>query len=125
MASASEKFSSGGQKDSDEWRICRDRVMLYVRGLDLPPGKALGLAAESIEASSTPSPADVMDILEQLLEQHGLTPDLLDGKGRRISSFPPLNRSVMVAEEMDRVPWKKAFVRFLRRWRRELIGQER
>lgn len=85
-----------------------------------PPG-GLALAARSLEEAPS-SPEGAMDALERLLREEGFSPDLLDRGGRRISSFPPLNRTVMVAEEMDRLPWRTSLVRFLRRWRRELFG---
>jgi hypothetical protein len=102
-------------------RAARDRVLLYIKGLDLPPAEGLSLAARSLEEAPL-SPAGAMDALERLLREEGFSPDILDRGGRRISSFPPLNRTVMVAEEMDRLPWRTSFVRFLRRWRRELFG---
>ncbi|MDD2453901.1 MAG: hypothetical protein PHS90_08435 [Synergistaceae bacterium] len=103
-------------------RAARDRVMLYIRGLDLPPSKGLRLAARSMEEEPS-SPGEAMDALELLLDKEGLLPGLPGERGQNIPSFPPLNRSVMVAEEMDRVPWRTSFFRFLRRWRRELFGR--
>jgi len=105
-------------------RVARDRVMLYIRGLDLPPAKGLRLAAGSLEEAPS-SPEEAMDALEMLLSEERLLPGLPGERGQNIPSFPPLNRSVMVAEEMDRIPWRTSFFRFLRRWRRELFGREK
>ena len=116
----------------DAWRTSRDRVLLYLRGLDLPPFEDLDLAAASLRACGTreetaaegpgsPSPAEAMESLFALLEEQ--RPKGLLGR-RRIPSCPSLNRGVMVAEPMDRVPWKTAFVRWMRRWRRELFAKE-
>ncbi len=102
-------------------RAARDRVLLYIKGLDLPPDRGLFIAARSLEEAPA-SPEGAMDALERLLREEGFSPDLVDRGGRRISSFPPLNRTVMVAEEMDRLPWRTSLVRFLRRWGRELFG---
>jgi len=102
-------------------RAARDRVLLYVKGLDLPPVLGLSLAARSLEEAPS-SPEGAMDALERLLREEGFSPDIMDRGGRRISSFPPLNRAVMVAEEMDRLPWRTSLLRFLRRWSRELFG---
>ncbi|MBP6333130.1 MAG: hypothetical protein KA342_06745 [Aminivibrio sp.] len=104
-----------------EQRAAGDRVLLYVRGLGIQPARGLSLAARSLEESPA-SPEGAMDALERLLQEEGFSPDLLDRGGHRISSFPPMNRTVMVAEEMDRLPWRTSLVRFLRRWRRELFG---
>jgi hypothetical protein len=60
--------------------------------------------------------------LRELLAENGLDRGILDEEGRHISSMPSLNRGVMVAEPLDRVPWKSALGRFLRRWRRNLFG---
>ncbi len=114
------------------WRTSRDRVLLYLRGLDLPPFEDLDLAAASLRAcgareeptedgGNSHVPAEAMESLFNLLEAH--RPEGLLGT-RRIPSCPPLNRGVMVAEPMDRVPWKTAFVRWMRRWRRELFARE-
>lgn len=116
----------------DAWRTSRDRVLLYLRGLDLPPFEDLDLAAASLRACGTreesaaeepgsPSPAEAMEALFALLEEQ--RPEGMLGV-RRIPSCPPLNRGVMVAEPMDRVPWKTAFIRWMRRWRRELFAKE-
>ena len=114
------------------WRTSRDRVLLYLRGLDLPPFEDLDLAAASLRACGaceepaaeglgSPSPVEAMESLFNLLEEQ--RPEGLLGM-RRIPSCPSLNRGVMVAEPMDRVPWKTAFVRWMRRWRRELFARE-
>lgn len=115
------------------WRASRDRVLLYLRGLDLPPFEDLDLAAASLRACGTreesaaegpgsPSPSEAMESLFALLEERRLE-ELLGM--RRIHSCPSLNRGVMVAEPMDRVPWKTVFVRWMRRWRRELFAREK
>jgi hypothetical protein len=98
-----------------------DRVLLYIRGLGIQPARGLSLAARSLEEAPA-SPEGAMDALERLLREEGFSADIMDRGGRRISSFPPLNRTVMVAEEMDRLPWRTSLVRFLRRWSRELFG---
>jgi hypothetical protein len=82
-------------------------VLLYVKGLDLPPVLGLSLAARSLEEAPS-SPEGAMDALERLLREECFSPDM--------------NRAVMVAEEMDRLPWRTSLLRFLRRWSRELFG---
>ena len=127
--------------DIELWRTSRDRVLLYLRGLDLPPFEDLDLTAaslrslekqsapdgevdDSLAATDTPSsahPSEAMNALFVLLDDH--CSDGLLGE-RRIASCPPLNRGVMVAEEMDRIPWKTSIVRSLRNWRRKPSTQE-
>ena len=62
------------------WRTSRDRVLLYLRGLDLPPFEDLDLAAASLRACGaceepaaeglgSPSPAEAMESLFNLLEE--------------------------------------------------------
>ena len=106
----------------DEWRYSRDRVLLYVRALDLSPYRGLELALESLRAAGPGSAGAAMRNLRHLLSEYGLDRGLLDEEGRHISSMPPLNRGVMVPQPLDRLPWKSSFVSFFRRWRRNLFG---
>jgi hypothetical protein len=122
MTSAPENGTNSPAGSSDEWRYSRDRVLLYVRGLDLPPFRGLDLAVESLKAAGPASPAETMKTLRILLAENGLDQGIRDEEGRHIASVPPLNRGVMVAEPLDRVPWKSALGRFLRRWKRNLFG---
>ena len=111
--------------DSNHWRISRDRVLLYVRALNLPPFKGLDLAVESLKRTNPSSPAEAMESLRVLLKEHSLDRGILDSEGKHLTSVPPLNRSVMVPEELNRIPWKKAFHRFLQRWNHDLFGRGR
>jgi hypothetical protein len=120
-----EKTFSDSLPDAEEWRAARDRVLLYVRALDAPPLKDLELALESLGAAPSASPCDAMEALFGILEAHGLDQHPSGNSGDRLTSFPPINRGVMVAEPMDRVPWKTALVRSLRRRGRELLAGER
>jgi len=107
---------------AEGWQIARDRVALYVTALDLPPFKGLELALESLKRSGPTDVTEAMRTLRELLAEHGLDRGIRDGEGRHIASVPPLNRGVMVAEPLERAPWKSALGRFLRRWRRNLFG---
>ncbi|HRV97281.1 MAG TPA: hypothetical protein P5201_01710 [Aminobacteriaceae bacterium] len=112
-------------RDTDRWRISRDRVLLYVRALNLPPYKGLDLAVESLKRTGPSSAAESMESLRALLKEHGLDRGVLDSEGKHLASVPPLNRSVMVPEELDRVPWRTSFVQFLRRWKNDLFEKGR
>lgn len=122
MTSAPETGTERPAASSDDWRYSRDRVLLYVRALDLPPFRGLDLAVESLKSAGPASASEAMKKLRELLAENGLDRGILDEEGRHISSMPSLNRGVMVAEPLDRLPWKSALGRFLRRWRRNLFG---
>ena len=124
MTSIPEKKPGPVRECHPEWRIARDRVLLYVRGLNLPPFQGLDLAVESLAKTGPSSTADAMDALLDVLQAHGLDRGLLDKEGKHVASVPPLNRSVMVAEPLDMLPWKTALARFIRRWGRNLFAAE-
>ena len=122
MTSAPETGTERPAASSDDWRYSRDRVLLYVRALDLPPFRGLDLAVESLKSAGPASVSEAMRKLRELLAENGLDRGIRDGEGRHLASVPPLNRGVMVAAPLERAPWKSAFARFLRRWRRNLFG---
>lgn len=109
--------------EAEGWQISRDRVVLYVTALDLPPFKGLELALESLRRSGPTDVAGAMRTLRDLLAEHGLERGIRTAGGEHLSSQPPLNRGVMVAKELDRLPWLTSLGRFLARWKRDLLGQ--
>ncbi len=108
--------------DAKLWRVSRDRVLLYVRALDLPPFEALEIALESLKETGPSAPSDAMESLRSKLKERGMDPERLNGLGGA-DATPRLERSVMVAEEMDRVPWKTGLARFFRGWKNDLLGR--
>lgn len=124
MTSTPETSRTEAFRHPEEWRFSRDRVLLYVRALDLPPYQGLDFAIESLKSSPSASPAKAMRNLRKLLAEHDLDRGLLDEEGKHIASVPPLIRGVMVAKPLDRVPWKTTLVRFVQRWKRNLFGPE-
>ena len=105
----------------EQWRLARDRVLLYVRSLGLPPFEGLDLAVQSLNDLGPSSPAEAMKHLRGLLKEQGLEGKILDREGRHIASVPPLNRGVMVAERF--VPPVKGRTKgFLSRWLSDLFG---
>ena len=107
--------------EEERWRIARDRVLLYVRSLDLPPFEGLDLAVQSLNTAGPSSPAEAMQRLRAVLREHGLDGGILDREGKHLASVPPLNRGVMVAERFPS-PEKGRAKRFLRRWLHDLFG---
>lgn len=94
----------------------RDRVLLFVRGMDLPPLESVDLARESLNRSGTDvPPAEAMRVLRELLAERGLAHSLLNSRGERQLSAPPMNRRPMIAEELDRKPWLTALRRVFHR----------
>lgn len=94
----------------------RDRVLLFVRGMELPPLESVDLARESLNRSGTGvPPAEAMRVLRELLAERGLAHSLLNSRGERQLSAPPMNRHSMIAEELDRKPWLTALRRAVQR----------
>lgn len=99
-----------------------DRVLLYLRGMDISPVQSLELALESfrrLEAESTPvSMPSAMKELHALLRENKLRTAWINGSQPPRPSMPPMNRCSMVAEKMEFL-WP----RFLRRSRDRRSGK--
>ena len=97
----------------------RDRVLLYARGLDLPPAKSVELALQSLKAcqSEHPSYAEALENLHLLLTEKNCKLSPGDEEPHLVSA-PRMKRSTMLPEELDRTPWesilKKTFGRLFR-----------
>ena len=96
----------------------RDRVLLYVRGMDIPPLRSLAFAAESLgRAGPAASQAEAMHRLREVLREEGRLEGrhygLEDGEEGKLNSAPPMNRRSMIAEKLDRKPWLTALARLL------------
>ncbi len=92
-----------GPGDAESGAVrARDRILLYLRGLDLPPLLSLELALEAlrrVEAlGAAQDPARTMHELHDLLRERSLHPELTEAE-TRLSSTPPLNRRSMIAED--------------------------
>lgn len=98
----------GGPDEADREALAaklRDRVLLYVRGMDIPPVQGLELALESLrrasEGTEPLSVPSVMRELHALLRENGLHTGWVDRQGPPKSSMPPLNRCSMVAAPLE------------------------
>lgn len=79
----------------------RDRVLLFLRGMDLAPLESVDLARESLSRSGPQAdPADAMRELRALLAERGLAHSSRNSRGERLMSAPPMNRRPMIAEEL-------------------------
>jgi hypothetical protein len=114
-------MSAESERKQLEWQVARDRVLLYMRALDLPPFGGIELALESLKRSGPASVAESMRTLRELLHEQELDRGIVDEEGAFISSLPPLNRGTMVPRKFDRSPWRTALSRFVRRWLRDLF----
>lgn len=91
--------------ESTDW--VRDRLLLYVCGMDIPASDSLDIAAEAMRR--VPHGSDMsgaMDCLRGILEERGLLNADYDA-----SVMPLQCRSSMVAEPIDRAPWLTAVKR--------------
>ena len=94
----------------------RDRVLLYVRGMDIPPLRSLAFAAESLSRTGPAvSQAEAMHSLREVLREEGRMEGrqygLEDDEDGKLDSAPPINRRSMIAEKLDRKPWLTALAR--------------
>ncbi|MCF4113293.1 MULTISPECIES: hypothetical protein [Dethiosulfovibrio] len=114
---------SGVLRSEELRRMTRDRTLLYAGSLDVPAEIGLDLALEGLSRSGSSSPKEAMESLWDVLEER--KESIGTEKSIPRASVPPLNRAVMVSEEMDLVPWKTAIVRALRSWWDDLFGLRR
>ena len=94
----------------------RDRVLLYARGLDLPPAESVEIALKSLERCSSehPSYAEALENLHIILAERGRELIPSDDKPH-LTSVPPIKRSTMLPEELDRTPWMSILKKTFRR----------
>lgn len=115
-AEFSDTTASAALASEERGARSRDRVLLYVRGMDIPPMDSLDLARESLKRSGPDvDPAEAMRNLRGLLAERGLAHSLQDSQGRRQLSAPPMNRRPMIAEGMGRASCLAAVGRALKR----------
>lgn len=93
----------------------RDRALLYTRGMGIDPLKSVSLALESLSrAGSAAPPSVVMEQLFQILREQDVTPLLCDEDGARLISAPPMNRTHVVARDVDPLSLSGALAAFFR-----------
>ena len=99
----------------------RDRVLLYARGLDLPPAESVEIALESLTRCSSehPSYAEALENLHLILAERGRELIPSDDKPHLVCA-PPMKRSTMLPEELDRTPWLNIFKKTISRLFRAL-----
>ncbi len=79
----------------------RDRVMLYLRGMDMGALPSLELAAKTMRrAGPEAGPEQAMAALWALLEKQNPSICLADSGGAILRSTPPLNRRPMLSGKM-------------------------
>ncbi len=93
----------------------RDRILLYIRGMDIDPESGVALALEGMrKAGPDAAPDKTMEALFGLMEQAG-PPMIHDADGRSLVCTPPLHRSVVVAREMEPLSFGALLGKVLRR----------
>ena len=94
----------------------RDRILLYARGLNLPPKESVELALQSLTRcqSSHPDYEEALSCLHAILAEKGR--QLIPGdESPHLESAPGMTRRTMLAEELDRTPWLSIFKKTLSR----------
>ena len=113
-----------------DWQVAQDRVLLYLRTLEVPAHEALEFALEALRRAENrpcqttpgdyPAARRAMHALRELLREQGLAPSVSpprqpSGDGKTsfagVRAMPPLHRGSMVVEEIAQRHW----VAFLRR----------
>jgi hypothetical protein len=105
-------------------RLAGERVLLYVRALDMEPVRGLTLAAKSLEGGPA-SPSEAMDALALLLEKEGLPAPSGRPEAPRLASSPPVNRRSMKSAEMDRLPWRTSIASYFKGLFRAYRGRQK
>lgn len=82
----------------------RDRALLYTRGMDVDPLESVDLVRQSLaEAGPEASPGEVMEKLFALLRKTRREPVVLNDDDRPVVCSPPMNRSVVLAKDMEQL----------------------
>lgn len=104
------------EKEESAWQLARDRVLLYLRALNLPPFRAMELGLEALKRTGPAGIPVAVSTLRTLLKEEGLDKGVVTEEGEYISSIPPMNRGVMIPEDLtasqptqpSASPWKRA-----------------
>jgi len=84
---------------TDDWRLARERLLLYLELMRVPRQQADELAAEALRRAGQKTAGQPVSGAMHALHQ------LLGAEKPRIASMPPLHRDAMVPVEIDRQPW--------------------
>ncbi len=84
----------------------RNRVLLYTKGIPLPPTESVALALEALQkADATPSCTSYMQhsmhTLQQLLTEKNIPFSITTQHGQKLQNTPPLNKSTMLPEGFE------------------------
>lgn len=89
----------------------RDRVLLYLRGMDVPPLFALELALECLRRTEAgPEPLSVPAVMRELhtlLRENQFHTGWVNRQGPPRSSMPPMNRCSMIAGSLESSLWPR------------------
>lgn len=100
--------------------IARDRVLLYTRGMDIPPESGVALALESMRRAGPGAEAEkVMEELFATLRENNAFPIIAGQQSSFLVSAPPLNRRTVLPRNMEPLSFTAALVR----WFKALYGR--
>ena len=93
----------------------RDRVLLYTRGMNIDPEGGLTLALESLRrAGSQATPDSAMRELFALVEEQDHSILMPGTDDASLTSAPPINRTVLLPEDMEPLSLSVALIKWLR-----------
>lgn len=86
----------------DERFMVRNRVLLYLRGMEMGAVPGMDMATEILNrAGPEASMEEVFDIMHARLEEQGIGFPVASGPESGMRCFPPLNRRPMLAAPMQ------------------------
>ena len=99
----------------------RDRALLYTRGMDIDPVKSVSIVMESLSRSGNDAPPSaVMGELFHIL-QAGCTDTIIHDKiGEPLTSAPPINRTHVLAKDVEPLSLTGALAVFFRKQLKKL-----
>lgn len=94
----------------------RDRALLYTRGMGIDPVESVALVLESLtRAGENAPPPVVMEELFLIAREKYAKPLLYDENGAPLVSAPPMNRTHVVARDVDPLSLSGALAAFFRK----------
>ena len=100
----------------------RDRALLYTRGMGIDPAESVALVLESLSRAGNGAPPPVvMEELFHIARERYAKPVLIDEIGAPLVSMPPMNRTPVVARDVDPLSLSGALAAFFRKLARKTV----
>lgn len=105
--------------------IARDRVLLYTRGMNIPPDMGVELALQSMRGAGPDAEASaVMEELFAILRETGMAAVMPEQRDEPIASAPPIHRTTVLPRDMEPLSFTAAALLWLRNLPGRLSGKQ-